>query len=112
MSVASLAGFGSFVMNGSVQVYGGSDVQSIELSTQMTGQPIGSASVYFDPFFFIDPNFANANQYSLLFSSEIGNVSPVSEPSTWAMMILGFFGIGFTAYRRKSKPTFRFARTI
>jgi hypothetical protein len=26
----------------------------------------------------------------------------VPEPSTWAMMILGFFGVGFMAYRRKS----------
>jgi hypothetical protein len=25
----------------------------------------------------------------------------VPEPSTWAMMILGFLGVGFTAYRRK-----------
>jgi hypothetical protein len=32
----------------------------------------------------------------------------VSEPSTWAMIILGFAGVGFMAYRRKSKPTFRF----
>ncbi len=31
-------------------------------------------------------------------------VSAVPEPSTWAMMILGFAGIGFVAYRRKSKP--------
>jgi hypothetical protein len=31
-------------------------------------------------------------------------VSAVPEPSTWAMMILGFAGIGFAAYRRKSKP--------
>jgi hypothetical protein len=28
----------------------------------------------------------------------------VPEPSTWAMMILGFGGIGFMAYRRRSKP--------
>jgi hypothetical protein len=28
----------------------------------------------------------------------------VPEASTWAMMILGFAGIGFVAYRRKSKP--------
>ena len=28
----------------------------------------------------------------------------VPEPSTWAMMILGFAGIGFMAYRRKSRP--------
>ena len=32
------------------------------------------------------------------------NVSAVPEPSTWAMMILGFAGLGFMAYRRKSKP--------
>jgi len=36
-------------------------------------------------------------------------VSAVPEPSTWAMMILGFFGIGFLAYRRKSLSTFRLA---
>jgi hypothetical protein len=28
----------------------------------------------------------------------------VPEPSTWAMMILGFAGLGFMAYRRKTKP--------
>jgi hypothetical protein len=27
----------------------------------------------------------------------------VPEPSTWAMMILGFFGVGFMAYRRRSQ---------
>jgi PEP-CTERM motif len=32
----------------------------------------------------------------------------VPEPSTWAMMILGFFGVGFMAYRRKqSGPSLR-----
>jgi hypothetical protein len=30
-------------------------------------------------------------------------VAAVPEPSTWAMMILGFAGIGFMAYRRKNK---------
>jgi hypothetical protein len=29
--------------------------------------------------------------------------SAVPEPSTWAMMILGFAGVGFAAYRRKNK---------
>jgi hypothetical protein len=33
----------------------------------------------------------------------------VPETSTWAMMILGFCGLGFMAYRRKPKPTFRLA---
>jgi PEP-CTERM motif len=31
-------------------------------------------------------------------------VAAVPEPSTWAMMILGFCGLGFMAYRRKSQP--------
>ena len=30
-------------------------------------------------------------------------VATVPEPSTWAMMILGFAGIGFMAYRRRNK---------
>jgi hypothetical protein len=33
----------------------------------------------------------------------------VPEPSTWAMMILGFMGVGFMAYRRKSGPALRLA---
>ena len=32
------------------------------------------------------------------------SVASVPEPSTWAMMILGFAGVGFMAYRQKSKP--------
>jgi len=36
----------------------------------------------------------------------IGAVAAVPEPSTWAMMILGFFGLGFMAYRKKG---FRYA---
>ena len=35
--------------------------------------------------------------------------SAVPEPSTWAMMILGFLGVGFVAYRRKSRSAMRFA---
>jgi PEP-CTERM motif len=31
-------------------------------------------------------------------------MASVPEPSTWAMLLLGFAGIGFMAYRRKSKP--------
>jgi hypothetical protein len=34
-------------------------------------------------------------------------VGGVPEPSTWAMLILGFFGMGFVAYRQKGKPALR-----
>jgi hypothetical protein len=33
----------------------------------------------------------------------------IPEPSTWAMMILGFAGVGFMSYRRKPKSSFRLA---
>jgi hypothetical protein len=40
-------------------------------------------------------------------SSNPSRVGGVPEPSTWAMLILGFFGIGFVAYRQKTKPALR-----
>ena len=33
-----------------------------------------------------------------------GVTASTPEPSTWAMMILGFAGVAIMAYRRKSKP--------
>jgi len=40
----------------------------------------------------------------------VANISPIPETSTWAMLLIGFAGIGFMAYRRKSKPAFMTAR--
>jgi len=60
-------------------------------------------------FAFIDPAFnvvgPNAFLYDIAFTEGFGNglTGAVPEPSTWAMLVLGFAGIGFTAYRRKSK---------
>ena len=42
-----------------------------------------------------------ASEVQLSVSDSVG---AVPEPSTWAMMVLGFAGIGFMAYRRKVKP--------
>jgi PEP-CTERM motif len=39
--------------------------------------------------------------FNMAFS--ITGVDSVPEPSTWAMLLLGFAGIGFMAYRRKNK---------
>lgn len=35
--------------------------------------------------------------------SNVTTVAPVPEPATWAMMILGFAGVGFVAYRRRNQ---------
>jgi hypothetical protein len=61
-------------------------------------------------FAFLDPSFTvdgpNSGAYSIFFSEGFAGagVGGVPEPSTWAMMLLGFAGVGFIAYRRKSKP--------
>jgi PEP-CTERM motif len=56
--------------------------------------------------FVSDPQF----QPTLLLTDDpntfIGNGAPIAavpEPSTWAMMILGFVGIGFISYRRRDQ---------
>jgi hypothetical protein len=36
-----------------------------------------------------------------------GVMTSVPEPSTWAMMVLGFFGVGFMAYRRRNEGHLR-----
>ncbi|SHK60939.1 PEP-CTERM protein-sorting domain-containing protein [Bradyrhizobium lablabi] len=46
---------------------------------------------------------AYAGETLTAYSGSIVTISAVPEPSTWAMMILGFAGLGFMAYRRKSK---------
>jgi hypothetical protein len=55
---------------------------------------------------------ASSNSTSLVFGLEqvsgysgldYINVTAVPEPSTWAMMLLGFAVVGFAAYRRKSR---------
>ena len=35
--------------------------------------------------------------------TDISEISAVPEPSTWAMMLLGFAGLGFMAYRSKKQ---------
>ena len=46
-------------------------------------------------------SWSKATFQDLTFSATF--TSAVPEPSTWAMMILGFAGVGFTAYRRRSQ---------
>jgi hypothetical protein len=50
-------------------------------------------------------SFTHTGVYALGDFSGSGtfNISAVPEPSTWAMMILGFAGIGFLAHRRAQK---------
>jgi hypothetical protein len=63
-----------------------------------------------------DPNGGNDGLFAFYSPANCGNclvagdfpsftsfsVSAIPEPSTWAMMLLGFAGVGFMAYRRKN----------
>jgi PEP-CTERM motif len=64
-----------------------------------------STSAYVDPYFSIDPSNADPGAYSILTSPGIGDspstgVAGTPEPSTWAMMLLGFAGLALGGYRR------------
>lgn len=61
----------------------------------------------FDPLLFTTRTatfyFTNYGNESFTYVAQIDAVQAVPEPATWAMMILGFAAIGFTAYRRGKK---------
>jgi hypothetical protein len=44
-----------------------------------------------------------SNIDDLAFNPTGPTVAAVPEPSTWAIMILGFAGVGFMAYRRRNQ---------
>jgi PEP-CTERM motif len=59
-----------------------------------------SALNAFDPNAFVtELSFVSAGR----FTGEMDPITAVPEPSTWAMMILGFVGVGFMGYRRSRK---------
>jgi hypothetical protein len=52
----------------------------------------------------VDELTFSTNFQEVLLLTDFNVTTAVPEPSTWAMMILGFAGVGFMAYRRKLRP--------
>ena len=76
-------------------LFGNPNVPGSFLSQQIFGE------------FFLDPVSPDTSKSTiLLFDPLTINVSAVPEPSTWAMMIFGFFAIGFMAYRKRAALSF------
>ena len=69
----------------------------------LTGSGYGTVTTIYDEATKEDCVISGANQACNYASPGTWAVAAVPEPSTWAMMLLGFAGIGFMAYRRKSK---------
>lgn len=84
---------------------------SIQVSDSDT-LTLNSGNAYFFPGYEITLNpvsLTDGDVNTPVTGSLTANVTAVPEPATWAMMILGFAGVGFVAYRRKSRPAFRLA---
>jgi hypothetical protein len=64
--------------------------------------PTGATKLYFG--FADGAGFNGPSGYYQDNSGQLTVTTAIPEPSTWAMMILGFLGIGFMAYRRNSRP--------
>jgi len=129
-----IAGDVAFAITGNtISVTMNGQVQPFELESQFTGigvgNPLGAIigdvdSTSGNPGLFPGVNmdlFNSFDAHSLDFATyylgyqpgtnltqtetlTFGAAPAVPEPSTWAMMLLGFAGVGFMAYRRKSKP--------
>jgi hypothetical protein len=113
-SVTQTTGYGGFdnifITSGITLVNG----NITNIVTPYGGQGIGASGPSSSGFFFFNPTASEPGlSFTFTPSGETttagtvsSEVAAVPEPSTWAMMILGFFGVGFMAYRRKAKPTF------
>lgn len=104
----------SFNTSGVVQPFIGGVVVSFgpialqEVQPQLDGEPCFLVCTnplpppVTDSLVFTIPDNADQIQLAWLDGAYSGpNVTAVPEPSTWAMLLIGFAGIGFTAYRTK-----------
>jgi hypothetical protein len=80
------------------------DIDAYSYATASPDAPYIYSEAFLDPYFSIVSDDPEA--YTLEFSPGVGN-SPLSaavpEPSTWAMMLAGFAGLGFVTFRRSRK---------
>jgi hypothetical protein len=101
------SGNGTFTADLSGAVHGNSGDPSVSVTFTDSPQPFNGFTLSLTDLTNMQPS-SHGNVYDI--TGLITVTAAVPEPSTWAMMLLGFMGIGFMAYRRKSVvPAFRVA---
>jgi PEP-CTERM motif len=97
------SGQGSFLQTFEIQA----NAYFASLEFQAGGSAAGGSlstgfySAEADPVMYIEPSFLAANPgYSLVFGPGYQPATTIPEPSTWAMLIVGFMGLGFAGWRR------------
>ena len=99
------AGVGSVLLQGSGLAVGGSGQQLFDQNWATLWAPNLLTVLDAQPF----RDLAASNSGDAIFRENVADwlgasqVVPVPEASTWAMMILGFAGVGFLAYRRRNR---------
>jgi hypothetical protein len=95
-----------FLLNGAqVVTVKGSDLAAPIAASGNQLSPDSNAYITFSNLLFDEVILSSSGN-----SFEFSNVAAAApEPSTWAMMILGFMGVGFVAYRRKGRSALRLA---
>ncbi|QND70009.1 PEP-CTERM sorting domain-containing protein [Tardiphaga robiniae] len=100
--------YGLYVWNGSQYVF----AADLFANTLFDFGPLGVSRfkvLGIDESLGLDPNNATAFVTQVTFTGDgaftgtMTAIAAVPEPSTWAMMILGFGGVGFMAYRRRRR---------
>jgi hypothetical protein len=99
-------GLGGTVIFTFDHVGGASDTQTVVLTAGIKGLQIFTFNESNLTDVVFGPDAASVIQFDNI---GVDVSSAVPEPSTWAMMILGFFGLGFMAYRRKNQTAFNAA---
>ena len=91
-----------FTISDSMSVSANTAIEVI-LFAEATAEGAGSASASLDPYFFVDPSTANANEYSVI-TDGIGN-SPATTPIPAALPLFatGLGALGLLGRRRKHR---------
>ncbi len=115
---------GYTVADSATGVVVGFNVQNAQTGTRfiivpngyVSGTDLGTSTAIFEDKTFADLHLIAGTSYTWTwgigqnldsFTVNVEQVAAVPEPSTWAMMIFGFAGVSFLAYRRKRGETLR-----